>query len=110
MQCFYGCKRCAVIPQGLFDHNTEASQFRYCFSNNYASTSGSNMNSWTTVPSDLFNNCPNVYSFEGCFRYCRKITSALPELWNTHPTARGTYCFLGCEAAENYADVPSGWK
>ena len=49
-------------------------------------------------------------NFAWAFRQCTSIREAVPELWNMYPSANGHACFEFCRNAENYNDIPNGWK
>lgn len=88
-----------TIPEDLFI-NTNITSVHMCF---YSCLK------LKTIPQNLFSNCPNINEFVSCFEDCSSITSAVPELWKTHPNAKGTDCFKGCVNAANYNDIPSSW-
>lgn len=97
---FYGCTSLASIPSGIFKNCNQitgfGSTFRSC-------------TSLTSIPSNLFDDTTSCTTFANCFLGCSGITGALPELWNTYPSATGTACFSGCTNASNYDDVPDSW-
>ena len=69
--------------------------------------------SLTSIPGGLFDNCTAVIRFDYVFSGCRAITSAVPELWDTTKwpnVTAHTACFFNCTNAANYADIPAGWK
>lgn len=44
------------------------------------------------------------------FAYCSDVTGLAPELWVSHSTADGSYCFAGCGNLTNISDaVAAGW-
>ena len=52
----------------------------------------------------------NAVTFIETFYGCSGITSEVPELWISHPDATGTYCYMRCTNAANYADIPADWR
>lgn len=75
--------------------------------------------SLTSIPADLFANCPKVESFERTFEGCTNLTGIAPELWKRVPngeeheyrgTPRGKNCFYGCDKLSNYEEIPEYWK
>ena len=99
--CFMFCENLTSIPKNLFENCPNASNFGFCFKFCY---------DLTGIPENLFANCPNVTSFDGCFESCHGITSKVPELWKRTNVIEHYECFLGCENAVNYADIPDDWK
>ena len=48
--------------------------------------------------------------FHSTFSFCSGVTSAVPTLWISHPTAEHTQCFLSVSNASNYSSIPADWK
>lgn len=97
-----------------------------------------NLKKITTIPSELFDYCPNIrtlktcfsttYSLKSvpdtifdniinkdtlnlnsCFASCRNL-SKIPELWTKLPNNSSHFvCFWGCNNASNYIDCPYDW-
>ena len=88
------------IPEGLFDSASEVVNFSRTFNNTKL----------TSIPTDLFAKNQKVVTFEESFLNVSSLTDALPNLWETHPTAVGLSCFNGATEASNYTSVPIGWK
>jgi len=62
-----------------------------------------------SIPSGLFDNCPDVTTFAYCFDACASITSAAPELWDRVPEPTGTNCYRLDEGLSNWDDIPETW-
>lgn len=127
-QCF-AYSGLSSIPKGLFKNNNECVKFDYtfmntnikqidqdpfdglmgtdpidfsgCFSNNGNLKSITNI--FATLDTTVAHNFTNCFSDNIQLEHC-------PELWTRFPNAIGTECFKGCTNADNYADVPAGWK
>jgi len=55
--------------------------------------------SLTTIPENLFANCPNVFDFSGSFRYCQSLKSIPEKLFANCPNVDQFYqTFEGCYA------------
>lgn len=94
------------IPDGLFDDCTAAVYFTMAFYN---------CTNLTYVPSGLFQYSTAALYFSACFASENwagmQITSAVPELWVTHPDAvTKNNCYYGCQSAANYSSIPSDWR
>lgn len=63
--CFFSCSSLAAIPTGLFDNNTAVTNFGSCF---YGCSS------LTVIPTGLFSNNTAVTDFGGCFRFCPSLS------------------------------------
>lgn len=94
--CFVSCSQLQSIPEGLFDNCTEVIDFRACFQN---------CEQLQSIPERLFDNCTKVTSFNNCFYNCSSVTSKLPTLWISHPSADGNRCFFECNKAPNYTEA-----
>ena len=94
---FYGCSSLTAIPEGLFDHCTEVTDFSSCFSNCV---------SLTAIPAGLFDHCTAVIDFFGCFFSCSSLT-AIPAGLFDHCTAATNFldCFNGCSSL---TAIPAG--
>lgn len=125
---FYRAYNIAAIPTGLFDgadfSNITNAERAFAGNNIYTSIPAGLLDGFTSlesaegmfeltqiesIPDGLFANCP-VTNFKRTFYNCQHITGSVPRLWETHPNADGTECFLGCTNASNYADIPASWK
>ena len=80
----------------------------------------------TSIPEDLFANCPNVTDFHGTFTECTNLTGNAIPLWErvegyenldfedidawmeTNP--RGEGCYYNCTKLNNYNNIPMYWK
>lgn len=89
------------IPEGLFANNPAVTSFDSTFMQ---------CRGLTAVPKALFEENINAVTFIETFCGCSGITSEVPELWISHPNATGTYCYIGCTDAANYADIPAHWR
>ena len=99
---FLRCESLQSLPSGLFSENEDVTDFTGTFQE---------CASLELVPLDTFNLLMNTTPiFSSCFRNDRKITSAVPDLWNYYPDSAHVGCFLNCSRAANYADIPSDWK
>lgn len=98
--CFKSCSKLTGIPDGLFQNQAKAYSFSSCFGS---------CGKLVSVPEDLFEGCVAVTQLDECFMRCSRLSHA-PELWNSFPDAAHTKCFFNCGSADNYADIPSGWK
>ena len=63
--CFSSCTSLTNIPTGLFDNNTKATNFSYCFYN---------CSNLTSIPQGLFDKNTLVTSFNSCFNRCSNLT------------------------------------
>ena len=91
--------RLTEIPAGLFAHNPAVQNFSSTFER-------TNLN---FIPLTLFDNCPNVTTFEFCFRDAHGTSQyPVPELWNQYSGVTSRGCFTRFNAS-NRADIPSGW-
>ena len=98
--CFQMCKALMGVDSGLFASSPLAETFRACFSNCVK---------LTDAPEDLFDNNPAITQLNECFLRCLKLSHA-PALWVSFPNASHTKCFSSCSIADNYDEIPSGWK
>lgn len=100
--CFHSCKGIIEIPATLFYNNEQATNFTHCFA--YCAK-------LKEIPPLLFAKVENTNTadFNNCFRNCDDITGDVPDLWNTHSSADGGDCFIGCENANNWEDIPYSW-
>ena len=80
----------------------------------------------TSIPEDLFSNCPNVTYFNGTFSGCTNLTGEAVPLWErvdgwesldfknarewigTKPD--GNACYMDCTKLSNYSSIPDYWK
>ena len=80
----------------------------------------------TSIPENLFANCPNVTDFYGTFAECTDLTGNAIPLWErvegyenldfedidawmeTNP--RGEGCYYNCTKLNNYNNIPMYWK
>lgn len=125
--CFSWCRALVTIPGSLFDGCTAAAEFDSCFKMCTALAS---------IPPELFSDCPNAVRFYSCFSSCTALTAIpeglfdanpgithlnecflrcsnlthAPELWTRFSGAAHTKCFTNCLAADNYDEIPDGWK
>ena len=103
---FWGCIRLATINANTFPvYNTKTINFYEGFKT---------CNALTAIPSNLFDNMPNITGFVRTFHIPSApglITSALPALWSrSTPGLVKTDCFHNRTAASNYATATSnGW-
>ena len=85
--CFSYCSSLASLPEGLFDNNTAADYFPYCFCS---------CSSLTSLPEGLFDNNTAVTHFQYCFYDCSALTSIPEGLFaNNTSVANFQYCFYG---------------
>ena len=59
--------------------------------------------SLTSIPSDLFANCPNVTEFDGTFQYCRELRSIPENLFANCPNVTS---FIGTFEGCNLTSIP----
>ena len=150
--------RLTSIPEDLFVNNKEATTFEHCFTGNnltsipsglfrnntkvtnFASTFSSALQTANdfTIPSQLFINCPEVTTFNGCFyRNVATIPSDLfdnnnkvtdfsgcfkaftpyaiaqgtaPTLWTRSNVTSFKECFKYQTNLTNYESIPADWK
>ena len=95
--CFQRCSTLKAIPNGLFDNNTNVTSFASCFQ--YCS-------SLAAIPDGLFDNNTNVTSFAGCFKACSSLAAIPDRLFdnNTNVTSFND-CFYDCNTL---AAIPKG--
>lgn len=100
------------IPEDLFDDCALITDFSRCwYEIDYTSSTAPAMpHPPKYIPGDLFDPCVNVETFDSCFSNSKGVQGNVPELWISHPNADGNSCFMGCERATNYADIPAAWK
>ena len=92
---FRNCSNLATIPDELFDKNTTATDFEFCFQR---------CSTLKAIPDGLFNNNTNVTSFASCFQYCSSLAAIPDGLFdnNTNVTS-----FAGCfKACSSLAAIP----
>lgn len=130
----YGCKSLTSIPGNLFGGNESAAlitNLRQAFSRTgltripdgvfnklsglrhaYAIFYGDSgvPSQIAYVPAQLFDNCTALEDIDLGFSGCRKITSNVPPLWESHPDISHRSCFYGCTNAANYGDIPADWR
>ena len=80
------------------------------FNNSFNSCTG-----LTSIPQDLFANCPNVTGFEGTFSGCSSLTGKPIQLWNEgrkgiDENNGGSGCYSGCTKLDDYGNIPSYWR
>lgn len=95
---FQSTQNLLTVPEDLFRYNTEVSSFRSLF----------RVAKIQTVPEGLFNYNNSVTGFRAVFEGC-PITSNVPRLWETHPSAYPLNAFTGTTTAANYCDIPQSW-
>lgn len=101
LRCFEECRSLPSIPNDLFRYTPLLENVYSCFSSCYG---------LTEIPLDLFDSNPGMTGFRFAFANCSNITGSVPPLWNQYPNADGYWCFYSCYRAENYNDIPDGWK
>lgn len=100
VECFYN-SRIKSVPDNLFGNNEELVNIKNCFAH---------CEYLTDVSETVFDGCPNITDCTMAFYNCQAITSAVPELWiRTNITAYEN-CYYYCYNAENYSDIPAGWR
>ena len=121
-ECFYKCSSLTTIPAGLFDNNTEATNFDFCFRETAIAeipaglfdknTKVTNFYSCfydcrniTTIPAGLFDNCPNVTDFSYCFYYCTSLTSIPSGLFDNNIEVTN---FSNCFHSAAITEIPAG--
>lgn len=128
---FSGFNGLNILPN-VFVKNPQIISFTNAFSGD------PNLKKITTIPSELFDCCPNIRTLSSCFSNtyslksipdtifdnivdkdtlnlnscfvsCRNL-SKIPELWIKFPNNSFHYtCFWGCNNASNYIDCPYDW-
>ena len=100
-EIFTNCSGLTGILEGLFANCTNAMLFCASFKG---------CTGLTEIPENLFTNCTNAKYFQYAFDGCINLICNAPELWVSHSTANGTYCFRGCTNLTNYSDAQAaGW-
>ena len=89
------------IPSGLFLTPSLATNFSNCFRLCL---------SLTTVPEDILSNNLLVDDVTAMFSGDSNITSSVPTLWISFPTAEHNATFSSCNNATNYSDIPVDWR
>ena len=90
--------------------NIPATLFSSCLDvNSFNGTFFSCKNLTGSIPPTLFSNCPDVTTFRLTFSACSGLTGDAPDLWNTHSSADGLYCFQLCNFS-NQTSIPDNWK
>lgn len=99
---FMNCTSLKELPGVLFVSNNSMIFDNLC----------NGCNSLEYVPETFFDFCPNVFSVTKAFYGCYSITSKVPQLWEREWVGSRYYeeCYRSCYNAENYDDIPSGWK
>ena len=69
----------------------------------------------TTLPKDLFMNCPNVIEFNCTFYNCTNLTGKSIHLWEEgrygiNSRNGGFGCYACCEKLDDYEKIPEYWK
>ena len=100
------------IPEDLLEGCAAVTDFSRCWEEiDYTSSVSPAMpHPPKYIPGGLFDPCPNVETFYSCFSNSKGVRGNVPELWESHPDANGSVCFMGCTRATNYADIPAAWK
>ena len=92
--CFCSCTSLRSIPEGLFAHNPQATNFSYCFSETRLQS----------IPEDLFANNPQATDFRDCFN--KTLLQSVPEgLFANNPQATN---FRDCFSGTSLQSVPEG--
>ena len=99
---FAGCEMIKSIPENLFSNNINVTDFGALFAL---------CTSIESIPENLFSNNIHVTDFAHTFHSTTSVKGNVPELWNTHSSALGYYCFLDITELniDNYGDIPSNW-
>ena len=85
---FRNCSNLATISDELFDKNTTATDFEFCFQR---------CSTLKAIPDGLFNNNTNVTSFASCFQYCSNLAKIPDGLFNKNTAVTDfKYCFNDC--------------
>ena len=85
---FYECTSLQSIPESLFAHNPNVTNFTYAF---YGCSA------LTTIPENLFANCPKVTDFSCTFWGCSALTTIPENLFANCPKVTSfSYVFAGC--------------
>ena len=85
---FDGCSRLTSIPENLFKHNVNATDFSYTFQRGY---------SLTSIPENLFKNNVNVTNFDRTFEDCYSLTSIPENLFKHNVNITDfSYTFADC--------------
>ena len=92
--CFYSCTSLRSIPEGLFANNPQATDFWCCF---YYCLS------LQSVPEGLFAHNPQATNFGNCFSYCLSLQSVPEGLFAHNPQATD---FGGCFSQTRLQSVP----
>lgn len=99
-ECFRGASN-MLIPAGLFDHNSNVTDFSWCFSEH-----GGFMAPSTTIPAGLFDHNPLVTTFAGCFSYYPSLASIPSGLFDHNPEVTDfSSCFM---QTNRVAAIPAG--
>ena len=94
---FRNCSNLATIPDELFDKNTTATDFEFCFQR---------CSTLKAIPDGLFNNNTNVTSFASCFQYCSNLAKIPDGLFNKNTAVTDFgYCFYDCNTLKA---IPNG--
>lgn len=64
-----------------------------------------------SIPSDLFDNSPDIDSFDYCFENCDELSGSTPALWDMPEYASATHiaAYAYASGLSNYDDIPSSW-
>ena len=127
---FYGCGSFkGQIPENLFKNNPDITNFQETFLgcsqlsgaiptdllvNQRRITTVEGMfqscNKLTSFHHDLFSSSPNITTFERTFNGCSELKGYAIPLWETHPSAKGSKCYLNCSKLTDYNSIPTTWK
>ena len=96
---FKSCKKLTTIPGNLFEKNTMATNFSFCFSN-CSSTQ------LTTIPEELFAKNTAAENFSRCFQGCEALKTIKGGLFANNKKATDfSYCFDECSELQA---IPEG--
>ena len=96
---FKSCEKLTTIPGNLFEKNTMATNFSFCFSN-CSSTQ------LTTIPEELFAKNTAAENFSRCFQGCEALKTIKGGLFANNKKATSfSECFSNCHTL---ATIPEG--
>ena len=96
---FKSCEKLTTIPGNLFEKNTMATNFSFCFSN-CSSTQ------LTTIPEELFAKNTAAENFSRCFQGCEALKTIKGGLFANNKKATDfSYCFDECSELQA---IPEG--
>lgn len=120
---FYSCSSLTTIPDGFFE-NIDSMSLNGAFYGTKISilpdlsektvtslNEAFALTSINSIPEDYLDDVDGVTTIARMFSNCSKLTH-IPEWWNDSMISAITHtsCFANCLNADNYSEVPTGWK